>query len=299
MAKRPQRRRLSASQGKPVEPEEPPPPSPSSTKEGKEKEGEATKRSSDELKYILREIELLKGLDHPNVIHLYDYFVSAWLTMSHFPDSPVSLLWGHSTLARALRSPRPPALLSPRRPRDDRVHCPRVCCGRGPEDCPREAPELPRGGRLHGVPVAAESPRVPALAGDRPPRPQGERTRPGAKQTEETFHVPGATPEEPPCCYRPSLNVRPPLPSCPLKLPALCRSGYSTQPSVRRPAVPGLTPLPRRTPLNSSRISFWVTRTTSPRSKSWTLGSRNSSTSGEKAREGGTPSLKRPGRRRP
>lgn len=59
-----------------MEPEEPPPPSPV-TKEAKEKEGEATKRSSDELKYILREIELLKGLDHPNVIHLYDYFVSA------------------------------------------------------------------------------------------------------------------------------------------------------------------------------------------------------------------------------
>lgn len=59
-----------------MEPEEPLPPTPP-TKEAKEKEGEATKRSSDELKYILREIELLKGLDHPNVIHLYDYFVSA------------------------------------------------------------------------------------------------------------------------------------------------------------------------------------------------------------------------------
>lgn len=92
-----QRRRLSASQGKPVDSDDVPPPSPPVTKEAREKEGEATKRSSDELKYILREIDLLKGLDHPNVIHLFDYFVSA-LAQDLVPPPVFSSLW---------QSPRP------------------------------------------------------------------------------------------------------------------------------------------------------------------------------------------------
>lgn len=38
---------------------------------------EAHAKAADELKYIIREIEVLKGLDHPAIMKLFEYYLSA------------------------------------------------------------------------------------------------------------------------------------------------------------------------------------------------------------------------------
>lgn len=49
---------------------------------------EAHAKAADELKYIIREIEVLKNLDHPAIMKLFEYYLSASL---HIPLATLRL----------------------------------------------------------------------------------------------------------------------------------------------------------------------------------------------------------------